>query len=550
MSMKAFNNSADLSFFHQLAMIGAIILAGFIIRVINIDQPLVDRWSYRQSDVAMVARNFYQLHYNILFPQIDYGGDYPGYVGMEFPAVPFIAAVLYRAFGEHEAIGRAVSLTFFLLSVPPLFFLVEMVANKRAALLAISIYSLMPLTIFCGRSFTSDMAANSLAMWAVWLFAAWTQDGARWRMFAAAVTASAAILTKAPYVIVGLPMAYLAITKFGFRAPIRRELWQIAALALMPSMFWYFHALVITRANYPNVAFLGHPDYFLTFLPVEKYLEIITNVASWLTPVILLLALTGSMLLRRKRGLRLFHCWVGGMVLLIIFASEDNYRQSWYQLCVTAPIAALAGISADFLLPMRRRPIVAVLVAVGIGIVGYQSSSFVVGYYTPVMEPLRAAGKAVDRLVPPKALVLFASWGDPTAVYYSRRHGWLFYEHLVAPTDGAQAIAMLEMRRRQGASYFLITKMDQDLREGSYLSFWCYLETHFKKVSSTAEFTIFDLDISRADSAFRDGNPIAVTQHRDKVSAARVLGPVGTSRLLPLQSLWETAASVPCPATA
>jgi hypothetical protein len=56
--MKAFNNSAELSIFHQLTMIGAIILAGFIIRVINIDQPFVDRWSYRQSDVAMVARNF------------------------------------------------------------------------------------------------------------------------------------------------------------------------------------------------------------------------------------------------------------------------------------------------------------------------------------------------------------------------------------------------------------------------------------------------------------------------------------------------------------
>jgi 4-amino-4-deoxy-L-arabinose transferase-like glycosyltransferase len=499
--MKAFINSTNHPFSRKLILTGTIILAGFIVRVINIDQPFVDRWSYRQSDVAMVARNFYQFHYNILFPQIDYGGEYPGYVGMEFPTVPFIAAVLYQAFGEHEAIGRAVSLTFFLLSVPPLFFLVEMVVNKRAALLAICIYSLMPLTIFCGRSFTSDMAANSFAMWAVWLFAAWIRDRAHWQMFAAAVTTSGAILTKAPYVIVGLPMAYLAVTSFGSRALIRRELWLIATLALVPSMFWYLHAVAMTRANYPNVAFLGHPDHFLTFLPVEQCLEIVKNVLLWLTPVVILLAATGSILVRRKRGVEVFLCWCGGMVLLIIFASEDNYRHSWYQLCVTAPIAALAGISADFLLPMRKGPIVGVLVAVGLAIVGYQSFSVVVGYYTPIMEPLRTAGKAVDRLVPPRALVLFASWGDPTAVYYGRRRGWLFYEHLVAPTDGAQAVAMLEMRRRQGASYFLITKFEEDLREGSYLSFWCYLETHFKKVSSSAEFTIFDLDLSRAGAS-------------------------------------------------
>jgi hypothetical protein len=104
-----------------------------------------------------------------------------------------------------------------------------------------------------------------------------------------------------------------------------------------------------------------------------------------------------------------------------------------------------------------------------------------------------------------RAMWFLLIFGVAAGVLYwllSRRHGWLFYEHLVAPTDGAQAIAMLEMRRRQGASYFLITEMEEDLRGGSYLSFWCYLETHFKKISSTAEFTIFDLNVARG--ALRD----------------------------------------------
>jgi 4-amino-4-deoxy-L-arabinose transferase-like glycosyltransferase len=116
----------------------------------------------------MVARNFYQFGYDILYPRTDYGGAQPGYVGMEFPIVPFIAGALYQLFGEHEAIGRTVSVTFFLLFVPPLFFLVEMTTNRRAAFFAVCMYVLMPLTIFCGRSFMSDMAAYSFAIWAVW----------------------------------------------------------------------------------------------------------------------------------------------------------------------------------------------------------------------------------------------------------------------------------------------------------------------------------------------------------------------------------------------
>jgi 4-amino-4-deoxy-L-arabinose transferase-like glycosyltransferase len=217
-------------------------LAGFLVRVINIDEPFVDSWSYRQSDIAMVARNFYQHGYDILSPRIDYGGAQPGYVGMEFPVVPFIGAALYQPFGEREAIGRAVSLIFFMLSVPPLFLLVEMIANKRTALLAICLYTLMPLTIFCGRSFISDMAANSFSIWAVWLFARWLQDRSRWRWFAAALTTAAAVLTKAPYVIVGFPMAYLAVKRFGVGAFIRRELWLYSFLALVPSVLWYSYA--------------------------------------------------------------------------------------------------------------------------------------------------------------------------------------------------------------------------------------------------------------------------------------------------------------------
>jgi len=165
----------------------------------------------------------------------------------------------------------------------------------------------------------------------------------------------------------------------------------------------------------------------------------------------------------------LFLWWGAGSGLLIIFAPEDYYLQSWYQLPLAAPAAALAGIAADWISSRGRetlqsRTLIVALTGAAFGLIGYQSFSFVRDYYRPVSEPLRAAGMAIDRLLPQDALVLFASWGDPTTVYYSRRHGWLFYEYLVAPTDGAEAITMLEMRRRQGAAYFVITKLEEELR--------------------------------------------------------------------------------------
>jgi hypothetical protein len=52
---------------------------------------------------------------------------------------------------------------------------------------------------------------------------------------------------------------------------------------------------------------------------------------------------------------------------------------------------------------------------------------------------------------------------------------------------------MLEMRRKDGASYFVATSWEDYLRYEPYSSFWLYLENHFKEVASGAQFTIFDL---------------------------------------------------------
>ena len=67
----------------QLAIISSIIAVA--VRLIAINQPFVDNWSWRQSDVAAIARNYFQGGFHFAHPQIDWAGDQPGYVGTEFP---------------------------------------------------------------------------------------------------------------------------------------------------------------------------------------------------------------------------------------------------------------------------------------------------------------------------------------------------------------------------------------------------------------------------------------------------------------------------------
>src|SRR5215475_7925222 len=71
----------------------AIWVLAVAVRVILINQPYVDYWSWRQSDVAAIARNFLENGFRFAYPQIDWAGDSAGYVGTEFPILPFIAAI-------------------------------------------------------------------------------------------------------------------------------------------------------------------------------------------------------------------------------------------------------------------------------------------------------------------------------------------------------------------------------------------------------------------------------------------------------------------------
>src|SRR5207237_4893244 len=102
-----------------------IVFAAVVVRLIQIDQPFIDPWSWRQSDVAAIARNYSENGFHFARPQIDWAGDQPGFVGTEFPILPFTAAIAYKFLGVQEWIGRLQTILAFALSLPFLFAIVR-----------------------------------------------------------------------------------------------------------------------------------------------------------------------------------------------------------------------------------------------------------------------------------------------------------------------------------------------------------------------------------------------------------------------------------------
>src|SRR5438132_10636811 len=140
------------------------------VRCWKIDAPFTDPWSWRQTDVAAIARNYFENGFHFARPQIDWAGDQPGFVGTEFPILPFTAAIAYKYLGVQEWIGRLQTILTFAFSLPFLFVIVRRAFDETAAMYALVFYSFALLSIAAGRAFLADMPALSFALAGFYFF--------------------------------------------------------------------------------------------------------------------------------------------------------------------------------------------------------------------------------------------------------------------------------------------------------------------------------------------------------------------------------------------
>ena len=140
------------------------------VRLIAINQPFIDNWSWRESDVAAIARNFFENGFHFAYPQIDWAGNAAGYVGTEFPILPFAVALIYKFVGVNEWIGRLETVLFFAASLPIFYLLVRRIFGKSVALWALFFYSFAPLSIVASRAFIPDVPSLCLSLVGLYFF--------------------------------------------------------------------------------------------------------------------------------------------------------------------------------------------------------------------------------------------------------------------------------------------------------------------------------------------------------------------------------------------
>jgi hypothetical protein len=502
-----------------------IAILGIAARLILINQPYVDHWSWRQSDVAAIALNFFEHGFRFGYPQIDWAGGSAGYVGTEFPILPFLAATCYKYAGIHEWIGRSQSVIFFAISLPFFFLLVRETFGSVAASWATFFYAFAPLNVFAGRSFMPDVPSLSLAIIGLYFFQRWVRDYRSAAFYLSAIAISVSILVKATSIVVVAPVACILVGRLcqtpgvsqngagGSRATwtgrspdrasgservkrpaIYRAVCFFTAIVILPSVFWYWHAHQVAERFYPHHFFGAGGVRLESF---SWYWDIARQTGtSSLTPLLATLALIGLFVAPRGKFACLFGWWLTAMVLFVVAVGYGN-RHPWYQLPFVPIAAAFAGAACAFFKSrISSRYALVTLSMLVAGSFAVLACLYVLPLYESSASQLRNAGLELNKITTPDALIIAVDGGNPTIFYYAKRKGWHFLEQNGIyggnPKNGQQAIADLERLRRQGATHFVFTTPRFWWLE-SYPEFTQHLSENAMLIEATPEFKIYKL---------------------------------------------------------
>ncbi|MFM7199402.1 MAG: ArnT family glycosyltransferase [Myxococcota bacterium] len=501
-----------------------VLLSALLIRLPGLTAPYVERFVWRSIDNAAIARNFWQVSMNLLYPRVDWAGP-EGYVETDLPLLMWVAGWLYSLLGQEDAwVGRGLTLLCFMLALGLFACLAHAWVGRRGACVATGFLAFTPTSIFFSRLFQQDalmLAAQMGALLCAWHWLSPAEHAThntsqppspRSWLWGSGVMGCLALgaLVKPTALLIGLPIAELAFYRNGWRAVLQLPLYGVAAGALLLPLSWYLHA----QQTYLTYGFTfgifggGHDKFqWCRFLSQrEWYRELIKRFFTWhLTTPGVLLCLLGLLALVRWRSPArvILLSWMLTMLLFIPLVAEGNYDMLYYQWVSIPPLAMLVGVlfRAESVrepeaYPVRSNTGLRRLQLFGMGLlllVPLHAYLVVRPAYEVHQGKNLALAEAIKTHVPPGALLVDAlayDWHnpggynfEPMQFYYSGHKGWGMVEEDLTLTG-------VEVFRAKGAQ-FLVSWRTQALQEKA--SFWIPLTGHYPLILDTAEAVIVDL---------------------------------------------------------
>jgi len=477
-----------------------IILAGFLARLINITQPILEVAGWRQCHTASVARNFYYNGMNLFYPQILNSGNTEGFLGSsELNIYPYTVAMLYKLFGMHESLGRLVSIIAFCGGAFFLYKLTRKYAGSTTGLITLLFYTFNPYIFFYSRTFQPESTMLFFSITMLYFFSEWMDREGWWRFALMTLCAALAFLVKIPTICLGLPLLYLCLKKHKLNFFVQWKLWLFAVLSLIPTFLWFKHSKYLETINgfaQNPLSFSANMDYAARYLPhlyfYKKvfFTEVFEKDLIYIGGVFLVLGIIFTI---KKKEFRFIHYWLLAIIIYFFLATDEVLKHTYYTIPIIIPASVFIGYAISNSLKLittynvigTRKRVLRSLFFIMVVTLPFISYHKITGRYKAKRlekdYPVQIAGKIVDETALENDLIIGCIWGGPELLYYCNRKGWIMDSNFCS-------IKRIEKRRQEGADYFVTTK--QNVIDKSVLD---YLKDKYEVIRATNEFLIVKL---------------------------------------------------------
>ena len=416
----------------------ALLTLGVMARGATFQSPLFDFHSWRQSDSASIARNFFEERFNPLYPQVDWRGDAAhGYVETGFELHALIVAGLAHVFGFSTHLGRLVNALMFPVAALLLYRFIRARYGEWSGLIGLHIYALgLPLTLFMDRAFMNESLLTLLVIGCLRTTQLYLQNGRMVYLASLLVASILVAIVKPTFLIVWGPLLGLFIERDGVRALLRWELWLAGTATVAAAVAWFTHAhtlFTMTGLSFGLSNKLFDTDLVLT---LRYWSKIATRlVKDVLGPVGIAFAAYGLVVAVRQRR------WaeplgVAAFVAYLIVITNGNFHHNYYQLPIVpiGVVLAALGVSEALTRMSERRGwtfdrlvyvCAALLWAVTVSTFA-RSVSFHSWY--EVDERRVRVCEQLAPLLDPADRVAFTNYLSPDILFCLHRKGWLLSE--------------------------------------------------------------------------------------------------------------------------
>lgn len=401
------------------------IVAFFLLHLTTITLPPLEPAStWRQTDGLMVARNFYEVDANILYPRVDVGGDKTGIVGCEFPFLNYLIYLFSLVFGYAHWYGRLINLVVSSFGVLYLYKLVREYFDERTALYTCIIVLASQWFTYC-RTNIPDTFSTSLCLIALYSGVRYLYDGGYARVIAFAVLGWLGCMNKVSAAAI---LTAMAIPFFDSAVPVSRKTFvSIASAIILGSVYWWYFEWV----PYLNDEFGFHGHFFMGLPFTEGIHEILVLWQPTLKRFIVtpfkysgfILFMFGLVVIAMKkmkmRALAFGLPFVA--YLVVVLKSGYGFQLNPYYVILFIPPMAFVIATGLAHLNKNRVAIVMLLVVIGEGL-GNQFHIF------SIREPHRSMVKIesiLDQYIQrdDRIAINGTADADPTPMYFAHRKG-------------------------------------------------------------------------------------------------------------------------------